>query len=67
MPSTLSVFDRCDVCGFQAFVRATRDGHVLLFCGHHGTQHRAALQAHGWCVTDELDQIDPRSQVPARV
>ena len=40
----LTAQDRCDGCGARAYVRALLpSGTELLFCGHHGTAHRAAL------------------------
>ena len=40
----LTALDRCDRCGAQARVRAVLPGGGdLLFCGHHGRLHAAAL------------------------
>ncbi len=42
----LTVADRCDRCGAQAFVRATMtSGAELLFCAHHGREYEAGLRA----------------------
>ena len=44
--TTLTVSDRCDRCGAQAFVRATMAaGTELLFCGHHGREYEAGRRA----------------------
>lgn len=67
MSPILSESDHCDACGAQAFVKATRDGHVLLFCGHHGNQYRAALMAQGWIVTDEMHRIEGDTRTAAHV
>jgi hypothetical protein len=67
MAPLLSESDQCDACGSQAFVKATRDGQVLLFCGHHGRQHRAALIAQGWIITDELHRIEGDTRAAAHV
>jgi len=43
---TLRVADRCDVggCGAQAYIRATLlNGLDLLWCAHHGAQHKATM------------------------
>ena len=43
-PAELNAQDRCDRCGAQARVRAVMaGGGSLLFCGHHGRVHAAAL------------------------
>ncbi len=41
----LTVQDRCDRCGAQAYVRAVLHvGGELLFCAHHGRQHVPKLR-----------------------
>jgi hypothetical protein len=57
MTLTLRSTDRCDACGSQAFVRATRDGHELLFCGHHGMHYRTRLETQGWRLTADVEHI----------
>lgn len=43
-----NALDRCDSCGAQAYMRARMpSGNNLLFCGHHGNEHRAELIAQG--------------------
>ena len=47
----LTVADRCDRCGAQAFVRARlAGGFELLFCAHHGREHLEKLR--------DLDDIE---------
>lgn len=67
MSPILRESDHCDACGTQAFVKATRDGQVLLFCGHHGRQHRAELVARGWVVMDEMHRIEGETRTAAHV
>ena len=56
LPTLLSVDDRCDGCGSQAY-GLTSDG--LLWCGHHLTQHAAALASAGVVIQiDRRDRID---------
>lgn len=55
---TLTMADRCDRCGSQAYVRATMTtGAELLFCGHHANQHRPALVGAGATFHDETDKL----------
>ena len=59
-PAPLTLLDRCDACGAQAFLRATLPGGGdLLFCGHHGNEHRASLLGAGAVIHDETDRIRP--------
>ena len=46
----LSAADRCDVCGAQAYIRASLASGELLFCAHHGNANKAKLEpiAKGW-------------------
>ena len=54
----LTLADRCDSCGAQAFIRATMpSGTALLFCGHHGNAHRASLLGAGATLQDETDRL----------
>ena len=54
----LSLTDRCDRCGSRAYVRASLpDGGSLLFCGHHGNEHRAALLVAGAAIHDETQSL----------
>ncbi len=57
-PPPLTAQDRCDRCGAQAYVRATLPGGTeLLFCGHHGNEHRPALLKAGAAIVDETDKL----------
>lgn len=42
--AALTAADRCDSCGAQAYVRATLQFGELLFCLHHATLNKAALE-----------------------
>ncbi len=54
----LTAADRCDRCGAQAYVLATLPGgSELLFCGHHGNEHRPALLKAGAAIVDETDKL----------
>lgn len=44
------MFEPCDRCGARAQVRVTLSEGELLFCGHHATEHGAALVAIGATV-----------------
>lgn len=39
----LTLEDRCDSCGAAAKVAATMLNGELLFCGHHGREHKDVL------------------------
>jgi hypothetical protein len=56
----LSGLDRCDSCGAQAYVRATMESGVLLFCAHHAAKHREALQPLATAWHDETARLDER-------
>ena len=57
-PTPLTAADRCDRCGAQAYVRAVLPvGTELLFCGHHGNEHRPALLMAGAALHDETDKL----------
>ncbi|MEV6332393.1 hypothetical protein [Streptomyces sp. NPDC051909] len=58
MPSAenrpLTALDRCDRCGAQAYIRAVLGhGRELVFCVHHGRQHRHALEWQASHIQDE--------------
>lgn len=46
--------DTCDRCATAAAAAAYLPGGRLLLCGHHGRQHRGALQAQGAVIVGEL-------------
>ena len=58
--STLSVADRCDRCGAQAFVRVVLRAGELLFCGHHGRENAPALAAVALFVEDGTGAINAK-------
>lgn len=43
---------RCDRCNAAAKEVWDKDWLFLYFCGHHGSEHRAALRAQGWTNTE---------------
>ncbi|PPK98396.1 hypothetical protein CLV92_10191 [Kineococcus xinjiangensis] len=54
----LTAADRCDRCGAQAYVRVVLGtGGELLFCGHHGREHREALQGVARQIQDETGRL----------
>ncbi|WP_153398439.1 DUF7455 domain-containing protein [Ornithinicoccus halotolerans] len=57
----LTVADRCDRCGAQAYVRARlADDLELLFCGHHGREHLDKLKA-----MEDVDILDESHRLTA--
>jgi len=52
-PIKLTLFDNCDRCGVQAYVRLVKDTYVLDLCGHDYGTHSLALLAAGWEVVDD--------------
>lgn len=61
----LTLQDRCDRCGAQAFVRtsvmATDKLVDLLFCGHHFAKHEAKLREISLNVLDERERINEKA------
>lgn len=56
---SLSLLDRCDRCGAQAFAAAHHGVRAsLLFCGHHLAQHEAGLVGAGFEIQDERNKIN---------
>ena len=54
----LTAADRCDRCGAQAYIRVVLpSGADLLFCGHHGRQHEAALRDVAAEIRDESQRL----------
>ena len=53
----LTMLDRCDSCGAQAFVRATLTSGELLFCAHHGAEAKARLESVAVSWHDESDKL----------
>ena len=54
----LTAADRCDRCGAQAYVRVLLgSGGELLFCAHHGREHREALRDVAAEIQDETGRL----------
>jgi hypothetical protein len=62
-PLTLS--DRCDRCGAQAFVRVYIGESDLLFCGHHYNRYEANLIGCSTGIQDERFRINEKPSVSA--
>jgi hypothetical protein len=56
----LSIADRCDRCGAQAFVRAVFVTGELTFCGHHGRELHIALERDAILFEDATELINPK-------
>lgn len=56
----LTLIDRCDRCGAQAFVRATFESGPILLCGHHYTAHHKVLAQKALFVHEELANLKSR-------
>ncbi|MEY4078376.1 MAG: hypothetical protein RIS80_145 [Actinomycetota bacterium] len=54
---SLTAADRCDSCGAQAYVRATLQFGELLFCLHHATLNKKALEPVTVKWHDESDKL----------
>jgi hypothetical protein len=57
--TALSVHDRCDSCGAQAYVRVTIPSGALLFCGHHAAKHKDQLINQALTWHDETFRLSP--------
>lgn len=58
----LTVSDRCDRCGAQAFVRVYLDSDsTLQFCAHHFREHETKLRAIAIEIQDESDAISNKN------
>ena len=53
----LTVADRCDRCGAQAYVRVTLPVGELLFCAHHSREHADAYASVAVEIQDETDRL----------
>ncbi len=59
--SILTVHDRCDKCGAQAYVLVIFESEQsLTFCGHHWNQHAEKLIEIAVDVVDETDKLHAR-------
>jgi hypothetical protein len=54
---SLSVADRCDACGAQAYVRVTLATGELLFCAHHAAENKEKLQPIATSWHDETERL----------
>ncbi len=61
----LSLGDRCDRCGVQAYVRAVFVSGELTFCGHHGHELAAVLKRDAILVEDATDLINAKPSAGA--
>jgi hypothetical protein len=62
----LTVADRCDRCGAQAYVRvAMSAGGELFFCAHHGREYTPKLRELDAVISDESERLDETSPTPA--
>ncbi len=59
LPS-LTIADRCDRCGAQAFFRAVFVAGELTFCGHHGRELLVPLQRDALLVDDQTETINTK-------
>jgi hypothetical protein len=58
----LTMDDRCDRCGAQAYVRVRLDQSTdLLFCAHHYSKHSSALEPIAHEIIDESDRLQKQS------
>jgi hypothetical protein len=57
---SLTIADRCDRCGAQAFIRAVFVSGDLMFCGHHGRELNVPLQREAILVEDATDSINTK-------
>ena len=58
LAGALTVMDRCDRCGAQAYVRALLpNGLELLFCAHHNRQYATALTKIAVEIHDETERL----------
>ncbi|KQV24943.1 MULTISPECIES: hypothetical protein [unclassified Microcella] len=53
----LTVSDRCDSCGAQAYVRVTLATGELLFCAHHAARFKEKLSTAALAWHDETDRL----------
>lgn len=60
--SLLSVADRCDSCGSQAYVRVEFPVGELSLCGHHFNKSEQRLRDLAVTVVDERYKLEPPSR-----
>ena len=58
---SLTILDRCDCCGAQAYLRIElASGSELLFCAHHSRKHGQQVRSIAVSVHDETSKLGPR-------
>jgi hypothetical protein len=56
--SELTGFNQCDRCAAKAYIRVELfSGLDLVFCGHHYTEHREALEGATLRVENQLQEL----------
>ena len=63
----LTISDRCDRCGAQAFYAAFFAAGELLFCMHHAREHMPALVEQAEEVFDGSEAINLKPSLSANV
>ena len=58
----LTVSDRCDRCGAEAFVYAQGIDGELYFCAHHFNKHEDAIRSFAIEVVDEREYINKKPE-----
>jgi hypothetical protein len=53
----LVIADRCDRCGAQAFIIASKGDYELLFCLHEGNKHMEKLKESGFDIMDQSGRL----------
>jgi hypothetical protein len=56
-PGLLTLHDRCDRCGSQAYVLVSLATGRLLFCAHHYQEYEARLRPLATSVCDERERL----------
>lgn len=56
-PGLLTLHDRCDRCGSQAYVAVTLSTGRLLFCAHHFQVFESRLRPLATSVCDERERL----------
>jgi len=57
LPGVLTLHDRCDRCGSQAYVEVSLATGRLLFCAHHYQEHEDRLRPVATAVCDERERL----------
>jgi hypothetical protein len=59
---SLTLSDRCDRCGAQAFVMATGVTGSLFFCAHHFVKHEEGVKNFAFEIVDEREKINAKNE-----